>query len=215
MNHDLNDRIAQWENMVRQAPDDMAWFSLGSAYRDAEQYAQAETALGKALELNPQMSRAYQLRAQVLILMNRLEEAAQVLTKGYLVAATRRDVMPQRAMASLLEKLGKPLPPSPSFPSEATAANASPTAGGQQIIDRKSGLPGTRLPDPPMRGPVGKFIYENYTQETWNQWIRTGTKVINELRLDLSNPSHQQVYDQHMHEWLGISPDDLSTSGNS
>lgn len=210
MNHDLNDRIAQWEKMVRQAPDDMAWFSLGNAYRDAERYPEAEVALDKAIQLNPQMSRAYQLRGQILILMHRLDEAVELLAKGYQTAAARRDVMPQRAMASLLEKLGKPLPALP----ESLKAEQPAAPSGPQIIDRKTGLPGTRLPDPPMRGAMGKFIYENYSQETWQQWIRTGTKVINELRLDLSNPAHQQVYDQHMSEWLGISPQDLCDSAS-
>ena len=60
------------------------------------------------------------------------------------------------------------------------------------------------MPDPPMRGPVGKFIFAHYSQETWREWIGQGTKVINELRLDFSRPDHQKVYEQHMVEWLGI-----------
>ena len=31
------------------------------------------------------------------------------------------------------------------------------------IVDRKTGQPGNRLPDPPMRGPIGKFIYDHFT----------------------------------------------------
>ncbi len=67
--------------------NDMGWFSLGSAYKDADRPEDAEKALGKAIELNPLMSRAYQLRGQVLIQIGKNEDAADVLTKGYTVAA--------------------------------------------------------------------------------------------------------------------------------
>jgi Fe-S cluster biosynthesis and repair protein YggX len=64
------------------------------------------------------------------------------------------------------------------------------------------------MSEPPMRGPVGRFIADHYCQETWRQWIRMGTKVINELRLDFTNPQHAQVYDMHMMEWLGFTEDE-------
>lgn len=205
------ERIAQWEKMTREAPDDMAFFSLGNAYRDAGRLQDADQALSRALELNPQMSRAYQLRAQVLIQLQQEEQAAAVLQTGYLVAAKRGDVMPQRAMESLLHKLNQPIPQVPAADS-APAADGSvgQTAGENSIIDRKTGEPGTRLPDPPMRGPLGQFILAHYSQETWRLWLRQGTKVINELRLDFSNAAHQRLYDQHMMEWLGISEEDLA-----
>ncbi len=60
-----------------------------------------------------------------------------------------------------------------------------------------------------MRGALGKFIYEHYSQETWREWIAMGTKVINELHLDFSNVEHQKVYEQHMMEWLGISAEEI------
>ena len=59
---DLNDRIAQWEKMTQEAPDDMSWFSLGNAYKEAERFEDADQAFAKAIELNAQMSRAYQVR---------------------------------------------------------------------------------------------------------------------------------------------------------
>ena len=40
--------------------------------------------------------------------------------------------------------------------------------------------------------------------ETWADWIGQGTKVINELRLDLSSEESQDTYDRHMYEFLGI-----------
>jgi Fe-S cluster biosynthesis and repair protein YggX len=54
---------------------------------------------------------------------------------------------------------------------------------------------------------VGKWIQENISAETWRAWIGQGTKVINELRLDLSREQDQDVYDTHMREYLGIDND--------
>jgi Fe-S cluster biosynthesis and repair protein YggX len=177
----------------------MGWFSLGNAYRDAEQDEQAARALRKAIELDEGLSRAYQLLGQILIRQSANDQAAEVLTKGYTIAAERGDVMPQRAMGSLLEKIGVPIP------QVETAEPEQPVElGDNAVLDRRTGQPGPRLPDPPMRGPLGKFIYDHYSQPTWQQWIGQGTKVINELRLDFSNVEHQHVYDLHMMEWLGF-----------
>jgi len=199
---ELNERIAQWENMTQADPDnDMAWFSLGSVYKEAGRLDEAEQALAKSVALNAAMSRAMQLRGQVLIELGRTDEAAAVLTEGYQSAAQRGDVMPQRAMGALLEKLGKPVP-------EVQKAQQA-EVGADQVVDRRTGKPGQRLPDPPMRGPLGQFIYDHYSMETWREWIGQGTKVINELRLDFSNEAHQQAYEQHMMEWLGITEEDV------
>ncbi len=201
----LEERIAQWEKMAREVPDDMAFFSLGSAYREAERFEDAAAAFARAIELNPQMSRAYQLRGQVLIKLGREGEAVPLLQQGYEIAAQRGDVMPQRAIKSLLEKLGAAVPEV----AEAEQPAAPEATDENTIIDRRTGQPQQRLDDPPMRGPVGRFIYDHFGQETWRTWIAQGTKVINELRLDFSNPQHQQVYDQYMLEWLGVSEEEI------
>jgi len=204
MEMEIEDRIAQWEKMTQADPEnDMGWFSLGTAYRDANRPVDADKALARAIELNPRSSRAYQLRAQVLIQLLRQSDAADLLTKGYVVAAEQGDVMPQRAMGSLLEKLGRPLPQ--------VATETKPVELGPNTIrDRKTGQPGNRLPDPPLRGPLGKFIYDHYSAETWREWIKMGTKVINELRLDFSNDRSAQLYDDHMMEWLGFTREDVN-----
>lgn len=202
---DIQDRIAQWEKMTREAPDDMAWFSLGNAYKEADRLAEAESALAKAIGLNPNMSRAYQLRGQVLMQLDRRDEAADLLAQGYRVAAERGDVMPQRAIGSLLQQLGRPLP------QVAKAAGPAVAVSGDSVTDRRTGQPGTRMADPPMRGPLGQYIRDHYSQETWQEWIRQGTKVINELRLDFSQEEHQRVYEHQMKDWLQISDEDLRT----
>jgi len=204
---DLQQRIDQWETMAREAPDGMAFFSLGNAYKDAERYEDAAEAMRKAIEHDPGLSRAYQVLGQVLIKLGRNDEAGVILTAGYKVAAERGDVMPQRAMGSLLEeKLSLPIP---EVAKPAAPEAAEPEPGGDRIIDRRTGLPGTRLPDPPMRGPVGRYIYDHFSQETWREWIAQGTKVINELHLDFSNPAYQDLYERQMLEWLGVSEEEV------
>ena len=207
----IEQRIEQWEKMAAEAPDDMAYFSLGNAYKDAERFEDAEQAFAKAIEMNEQMSRAYQLRGQMLIKLGREDEAGELLEKGYVIAAERGDVMPQKAIGSLLsEKLGRELPEV----EQPEAPTAESVLSENMIVDRRTGQPQPKLDGPPMRGPLGALIYENFGQETWKQWIAQGTKVINELRLDFSNEQHQQMYDQHMMEWLQVTPEEVEEYRN-
>ena len=200
-----NDRINQWENMTQADPENaMGWFSLGNAYKDAGRKEEAVKAFARTIELDHGLSRAYQLLGQLYIELQQTDDAQRVLTQGYTTAASRGDVMPQRAMGSLLQKIGVPLP----RVAEAEVPQVDPN-DPDAVLDRKTGRPGKRLPDPPMRGPIGQLIYDNYSQETWREWIGMGTKVINELRLDFSNLEHQKVYEQHMLEWLGITPEEI------
>ena len=207
MSEDAAKRIGQWEQMVREAPDSMAWFSLGNAYRDAGRQEEAINAYRQALAYDEGLSRAYQALGQLLIHQGESEAAGELLEKGYVIAAEQGDVMPQRAMGKLLEgKLGRQPPEveEPEAPEpEAAAADA------ETIVDRRSGKRGTRMAEPPMRGPLGAFIRDHFSLETWREWLGMGTKVINELKLDFSNPEHQEQYDRHMMEWLGISDDEL------
>lgn len=200
---DITARIEQWEKMAAEAPDGMAFFSLGNAYKDAERFDDAANAYKSAIELDEGLSRAYQSIGQMLIQLERNDEAGDYLSRGYVIAAERGDAMPQRAIGSLLEKIGR-------TPPKVEQEESVPVAvAADQIIDRRTNRPGGQLPDPPMRGPLGQFIYDHYSQETWNEWIGQGTKVINELRLDFSNADHQRTYDVQMMEWLGISQEDI------
>ena len=207
------ERIEQWERMAEQAPDDMAFFSLGSAYKDADRYGDAADAFEQAIVHNPGMSRAYQLLGECLLRLERDEEARDALLSGYKHAAERGDTLPKNAIAEMLKELDVPLPEVETAEQKQAKldAEAAETGGRPMILDRRTGQPQPRLPDPPMRGPIGAFIFEHFGQITWTQWIGQGTKVINELRLDLSKPEHQDVYEQQMLDWLGITDDDLSS----
>lgn len=206
MDEQLQQRITQWENMTQADPENaMGWFSLGNAYKEAEQDETAARALRKAIELDPGLSRAYQLLGQVLIRSGAEEQAAEILSTGYTTAAERGDAMPMRAMGSLLEKLGKPVPDT------GPAAAEPQNVGEGMVLDRRTGQPGPRLAEPPLKGPLGRFIAEHFSAPTWQAWIGQGTKVINELRLDFSNPANRQTYDIHMMEWLGFTQEEVES----
>lgn len=214
---DIQRRIDQFRNMAQADPDnEMAHFSLGKALSDAGRHAEAAECFVKCTELAPQMSKAFQLAAENLVKAGNPALAAQLATRGYTIAAERGDLMPKNALADLLASLGKPVP-------EVTGKGAS-AAGSRDVnllspsapakyegpipagafVCASSGRPGTKMTRPPFKGPVGQWIFQNISQETFDSWIRQGTKVINELRLDLSREEDEAVYDQHMREYLGI-----------
>jgi Fe-S cluster biosynthesis and repair protein YggX len=197
---DINQRIAQFETMVRPGADpenDMAWFSLGQAYAQAGRHGEAALAFERCYTLNPAMSKAFQLAGRALIDAGERERAAEVLRAGYESAASRGDRMPMKAMGEMLVELGLAVP-------EVRSAGVAAEAPAGTFMCRRSGRAGRQLPGPPFRGPVGKWIYENISAETWEGWIKQGTKVINELRLDLSRDDDEATYDRHMREYLGI-----------
>jgi len=195
---DIEQRIAQFENMVREGADptnDMAWFSLGRAYAEAKRHTDSANAFVRCFELNPSMTKAYQLAGSALIEAGDHPRAIKVLTEGFQAAADRGDFMPRKAMGEMLEKLGAPVPKV-----EAKAVELPPGT----FLCAKSGKPGHKLSRPPFKGPIGQWIYDNISKETFDEWIRQGTKVINELRLDLSRPQDSESYDRHMRDYLGI-----------
>ncbi len=198
---DTEARIRQFETMVAPGADpdnDMAWFSLAGAYGQAGRHKDAAEAYVRCFRINANMSKAYQLAGAAYIEAGEQDKAAEVLTEGYSAAASRGDRLPQKAMGELLTKIGRPVP---SVAEKAPAAAAAPPGS---FVCKRTGRPGTKMARPPFRGPVGEWIAANISQETFRDWIAQGTKVINELRLDLSREQDEATYDQHMREYLGI-----------
>ncbi len=194
----LAQRIAQFENMCEADPDnEMAHFSLGRAYTEAGRHDDAAQSFLNCIDKAPGMSKAYQLGAESFRQLERAEEAAELATKGYTIAAERGDVLPRDAMKAFLEELGRPIP------EVAGGAAEAPIPDGS-FICQSSGRPGTEMTRAPFKGPAGEWILANISNETFQEWIGQGTKVINELRLDLSRDEDSQTYDEHMREFLGI-----------
>ena len=197
----VDERIARFENMAAADPsNEMAHFSLGGAYSAAGRHADSAAAYLRAIDLKPDFSKAYHLAAEALIAAGRSGEAGPVLSKGYLVAAEHGDMMPRTAMGELLKKLGLPVP---------EAKVQAPAAPPGTFMCHKTGRPGTKMEAAPFRGPVGAWIAEHISKETFEDWIKQGTKVINELRLDLSRDQDSETYDRYMHEYLGLTEEAL------
>ena len=203
---DLEQRIERFEHMAKADPEnEMAHFSLGNAYSQMGRHAEAAGSFEECIRINPEMSKAWQLCGQEMVRAGWEDKAVQVLEKGYEVAASKGDLMPRDAIGDLLKSIGKQ---PPELASEVREAAERLRESGAFVCGR-TGKAGTRMEHRPFKGPVGEWIKDNISHETWTEWIGQGTKVINELRLDLSREEDQETYDQHMHEFLGIDPDTI------
>ncbi len=196
------ERITQFKNMIESDPDnELGHFSLGKAYVDAEQFAEAQAPLRRVLELNRSYSKAYQLLGQALISSGKREEAVAILKRGYEVASERGDVMPRDGIAAMLADLNES-PPAVSEPSsDSRQINGSQAKG---FRCRRCGRPHGKLSELPFKGTLGEQILSSICTECWREWIPMGTKVINELGLQLSDPRAEAVYDEHMKEFLQL-----------
>ncbi len=201
---DFDERISQFKNMAEADPDnEMGHFSLGKAYFDAGRYAEAEPALARVLELNPTHSKTYQLLGQTRLELGKREEAVKTLKQGYEIAAQRGDVMPRDGIGQVLAELGEALPEVETAPADAPAAT-SPAISPDGFRCSRCGRPDGKLPARPFKGELGEKVWDRVCDQCWREWIGMGTKVINELSLQLADPKAQQMYDQHMIEFLQL-----------
>ena len=107
-------------------------------------------------------------------------------------------MLPKNAIAEMLVEIGREVP----VIEDGSGVDAAQSVG--DFRDTKTGRMGTQLPRPPFRGDVGTWIFENISKEHFDEWIGMGTKIINELRLDLSRDEHDAVYDYAMRLYLGL-----------
>lgn len=204
MTAELDDRIARFEKMAQADPsNELGHFSLGKALIEADRFSEAAESLTKVIELNPKLSKAYQLLGEAHDKAGRRDQAIERLTKGVTVADDQGDRMPRDAMASLLKAWGAPVPEfkSDGGGSGATVGAGEVTAGFQCARCRQ---PHGKLAKPPFKGAIGEKIFNNVCEACWREWIPMGTKVINELGLVLRDPDSQSTYDQHMVEFLQL-----------
>ena len=205
------DRIAQLEKLITEdGENEMAHFSLANAYAQAGRFEDAARSFLRCTELAPGMSKAYQVAAENFLKADLPDDAATVAQRGYTVASDRGDRLPRDAMAAILQSLGKPLPEVQQHKSAGSASPAGSSSSAPVLQHtegfscRRTGKPGTKMPRPPFRGPVGEWIQSNIAQQTFNDWIGMGTKIINELRLDLSRDEDEKVYDFAMLLFVGL-----------
>jgi len=185
--NDLNDKIERFQNMAAADPsNDMAHFSLGSAYLEAQKYSEAATSFEACVKLNPEMTRAMELGGSALMQMGNKAEAKKVLTQGYEQAASKGEMRVKDGIAAILEAAGIEIP---------------------TVEQVATGESGEKLNEAPLPGATGQWIFENVDEVQWEAWIGQGTKVINELRLDFSKEEDQKVFGEYMAEFLGIPKD--------
>jgi Fe-S cluster biosynthesis and repair protein YggX len=193
------ERISRFKYMTDADPDnELAHFSLGKAYLEADLFVDAIASFKRVLELNQGFSKAYALMGYAQRRAGDVAAAAETLTKGYLVAHERGDLMPRNDMAQQLKEIGAKVP-------EAQVAALTPElAAAGNIQCRRCGRIAPKMAERPFGGALGEQIHLSICGSCFKEWIGQGTKVINELRLNLTEPAAQDVYDQHMKEFLNI-----------
>lgn len=205
MNQD--ERIEQFRKMAKANPDDdLAHYALGQALVDAERFAEAVNVLRHVIKLNSGYSRAYVLLGRSLEKTEDEEGAIEVYQQGYGAAMNRGDLMPATEMKALLAELGA----SPSADALLGIVDAEPDPdagrepGPDEVRDIRTRRIGPKMQFDPFGDEVGQFIQENVSQPSWDDWMEMSIKVINELRLDLGDPSGQRAYDEHMQSFLNL-----------
>jgi tetratricopeptide (TPR) repeat protein len=195
----LSSRIDQFRKMASDDPNnELGHFSLGRALLDAGQYDEAVRSLERALSINANLSKAYELIASAQLKLNRRDAAIARLTEGVKIADARGDVMPRQAMTKMLTDLGAPVP------ELASSRQAAAPVGEGQVLCKRCGKVKPRLPGPPMRSAFGQEVYDNVCADCWREAIGMGTKVINELRLPMNDPQAGKIWDQHIREFLNL-----------
>ncbi len=64
----------------------------------------------------------------------------------------------------------------------------------------KQELPG--MAQPPFPGPKGQDIYENVSQQAWQEWLAHQTMLINEKQLNLMDTSTRVYLGEQMNNFL-------------
>ena len=182
--NEIQDKIARFENMATADPsNDMAHFSLGSAYLDAERFSDAVSSFETCITLNPEMTRAMELCGSALIQLGKKDDAKKILVQGYMQSATRGEMRVKDGIAEIMVSAGIEIP---------KVETATPTSSGSP------------LDEAPLPGEIGQWILEHVDTDLWGAWIGQGTKVINELRLDFSREEDQKSFEDYMIEFLGV-----------
>lgn len=192
-------RIDRFKSITDADPqNELGFLSLGRAYVEGGMYKDAIPALMRALQLKPDFSQAYVSLAEAQRGVGDPEGAINTLSRGYKIAHDNGDLMPRNQMADMLKELGAPVPESKQV--ELTPELTS--AGNIQC--RRCGRIGPKMKERPFSGALGEQIHATICGPCFQLWIREGTKVINELRLNLTDAAAQDIYDQHMKTFLSL-----------
>jgi Fe-S cluster biosynthesis and repair protein YggX len=197
---DATARLEQFRKMAEADPNnELGHFSLGQELLKAGDFADAEKSFARVLELNPNLSRAWQYQATAQKALGKTDQSIATLTRGVQIAHERGENMPKDEMIKMLQDAGAKVP---EFAS--AAAPALKAVGTGQVQCSRCGNVAAAMAHAPFSNAQGREIQSKVCADCWQQWIRMGTKVINELRLPLNDPSAQKIFDQHMREFLNL-----------
>lgn len=198
MAEDTRERIEQFRKMAEADPgNEVGHFSLGRALLAAGDAAGATGPLRRVIAINPNLSKAYELLGRALQQTDDPGAAIAIWTAGVTTADSRGELVPRDEMVSLLKAAGAPVP-------ELKNVRQAVAAGEGEVLCKRCGQVKKQLARPPFRNAFGQEVYANTCNDCWQEAIRQGTKVINELRLPLADPQAQKVWDQHIREFLHL-----------
>ena len=72
----------------------------------------------------------------------------------------------------------------------------------RNVFCQKLKLEAEGLAHPPYPGKLGQKIYENISQQAWSEWLAHQTMLINEYRLNLTEPSAREFLRSEMENFL-------------
>jgi Fe-S cluster biosynthesis and repair protein YggX len=195
---DIAARIEQFRKMAEADPNnELGHFSLGRALLDAGNPGEAAKSFQRVIALNPNIGKVYQLLAQAQLQQDQRDYAIDTLKTGIRTAERRGDLMPKNDMVKMLKELGVDV-------AEFQSQQKTQAVGEGEVLCSRCGTVKPKLPKPPFRNKLGEEIQAKVCADCWREWIGMGTKVINELRLPMSDPQAQKMYDQHMLEFLNL-----------
>ena len=58
------------------------------------------------------------------------------------------------------------------------------------------------LDRPPYPGPLGQRIFENVSKQAWREWVEHQTRLINEYKLALIDPSARKFLSEEMEKYF-------------
>ena len=195
---DNNERIEQFRKMAEADPtNEIGHFSLGRELLAAGDLDGAVRSLRRVIEINPNISKAYQMIGTALQKQGDLPGAIEIWTRGVTTADSRGELMPRDEMIKLLKDAGAPVP---QLTNKATAQ----AAGEGEVLCKRCGRVAKKLARAPFRNQLGQDVFAHTCTDCWQEAIKLGTKVINELRLPLADPQAQKVWDEHIKEFLNL-----------
>ncbi len=67
---------------------------------------------------------------------------------------------------------------------------------------KKLGIEAPGLDEPPFNNELGQLIYDNISERAWQAWLEHQTMLINEYRLNLTDPQSKTFLFAEMEKFL-------------